>query len=480
MRAGAVLAGALLVLLACGCDGGVTMPPTSGGSPARTHAEAEAQASPSGIHRIRHVIVIMQENRSFDSFFGTFPGADGIPMRHNVPIACLPNPRTHHCDRPHYDPGLRDTGGPHTTRAARMDINHGRMDGFVRAALGPDTVGCRKRVLDPACQVDVAHPDVLGYHDWRQIPNYWAYAKHFVLQDHMFEPNLGWSLPSHLALVSGWAARCLRPTDPMSCHTSLTKNISAGVHGSMPWFPWTDLTYLLARHHVSWGYFISAGEQPDCQYGVLGCHPLPQRYTTPGIWNPLPHFRDVVHDHQVSGVQDASRFFRQARAGTLPNVSWVVPNFMQSDHPPFLLSNGQAWVTRLIDAVMRGPDWSSSAIFLAWDDWGGFYDHVRPPRAPGVGYGLRVPALVISPYARAGYVDHQTLSFDAYLKFIEDDFLGGQRIDPRTDGRPDSRPVVREAVPFLGDLVHDFNFDQPPRPPLILALRPRPSLHPPA
>ena len=95
---------------------------------------------------------------------------------------------------------------------------------------------------------------------------------------------------------------------------------------------------------------------------------------------------------------------------------------------------------------MSGPDWSSTAIFLAWDDWGGFYDNVVPPRISRDGYGLRVPALVISPYAKAGYIDHQVLSFDAYAKFIEDDFLNAQRLDPTTDGRPDPRIAVRENV----------------------------------
>src|SRR5438128_1067695 len=128
--------------------------------------------------------------------------------------------------------------------------------------------------------------------------------------------------------------------------------------------------------------------------------------------------------------------------------------------------------------IMKGPEWKSTAIFLAWDDWGGFYDHVVPPTIDGLGYGLRVPGLVISPYAKAGYIDHQTLSFDAYLKFIEDDFLGGQRLDPATDGRPDPRPSVREAAPILGDLAADFDFTQPPRPPLLLAVHPPTTLTP--
>src|SRR4029077_13278573 len=112
-------------------------------------------------------------------------------------------------------------------------------------------------------------------------------------------------------------------------------------------------------------------------------------------------------------------------------------------------------------------------IFLAWDDWGGFYDHVPPPTVDGQGYGLRVPSLVISPYSRPGYVDHQPLSFAASLKFIEDDFLSGQRLDPRTDGRPDPRPDVRERAKILGDLRKDFDFSQKPRRPVLLPLHPK-------
>ena len=135
-------------------------------------------------------------------------------------------------------------------------------------------------------------------------------------------------------------------------------------------------------------------------------------------------------------------------------------------------------MTNVINAVMRSPDWNSTAIFLTWDDWGGFYDHVSPPTVDQLGYGIRVPGLVISPYAKQGYIDHQTLSFDAYLKFIEDDFLSGQRLNPATDGRPDPRPDVRENAPILGNLVNDFNFSQSPRPPLILPVHPRTTLIP--
>jgi phospholipase C len=127
---------------------------------------------------------------------------------------------------------------------------------------------------------------------------------------------------------------------------------------------------------------------------------------------------------------------------------------------------------------MQSPEWKSTAIFLSWDDWGGFYDQVVPPAVDHNGYGLRVPGIVISPYARRGYIDHQILSHDAYNKFIEDDFLGGQRLDPRTDGRPDPRPSVRETSPALGNLIKDFDFNQQPGSPLILPVCPTTDLTP--
>jgi phospholipase C len=155
----------------------------------------------------------------------------------------------------------------------------------------------------------------------------------------------------------------------------------------------------------------------------------------------------------------------------------VVPTTKISEHNRHgLISAGQTYVTGLINTLMQSPDWNSTAIFLTWDDWGGFYDNAIPPAVDANGYGLRAPALVISPYARRGYIDHQTLSFDAYAKFIEDDFLGGQRLDPATDGRPDPRPTVREDEPGLGNLSKDFNFRQKPRKPLILPVHPKTDL----
>ena len=237
------------------------------------------------------------------------------------------------------------------------------------------------------------------------------------------------------------------------------------------------MTYLLHRAGVSWGYYVVTGSEPDCENdAAVSCAPVHQNATTPGIWNPLPYFDTVKADHQLGNIQSVQHFYAAAKEGHLPSVSWVVPSDEVSEHPDSPVSYGQTYVTSLINAVMSGPDWKSTAIFLAWDDWGGFYDHVVPPRVDRNGYGLRVPGMVISPYAKAGYIDHQVLSFDAYDKFIEDDFLHGQRLDPANDGRPDPRPDVRENQPILGNLTSDFDFKQAPRPPLLLPVHPQTTL----
>jgi phospholipase C len=383
------------------------------------------------IHTIQHVVIIMQENRSFDSYFGTYPNADGPPAD-----ACVPDPATGDCVAPYHTHMDLNLGGAHQFRDAVQDIDGGLMDGFLRVYRRQHPTGA---------------PQVMGYHDRREIPNYWAYADNFVLQEHMFEPQLGWSKPSHLYLVSGWSATCSDPTDPLSCVNN-PRNPGNVPNDDSLIYGWTDLSYLLTQNGVSWRYYNHTG--------------------TPGIWNPLPHFTTVHDDGELDNIVSANLFFQDAAAGTLPAVSWVAPNSQVSEHPPALVSAGQAWVTSLVNAVMTGPNWDSTAIFISWDDWGGFYDHVTPPPADKNGYGLRVPGLLVSPWARHGYIDPQTLSFDAYLKFIEDDFLGGQRIDPKTDGRSDRRPDVRENSPLLGDLVSEFDFGQAPQRPLILPLQP--------
>jgi phospholipase C len=396
-------------------------------------------SAPQGIHKIQHVIVIMQENRSFDSYFGTYPGADGIPSG-----VCVPDPVNGGCVKPYVDHSDSNVGGPHADPGFQADVDGGKMDGFVSQA-------------ELTCTSSPCSTDVMGYHVQSDIPNYWTYAKNFVLDDHMFEASRSYSLPSHLDIVSAWSANCTNSADPMSCTGTNSPAVPTSADPT-PW-GWTDLTWLLHKDGVSWGYYLDHGAATG--FGQKG---------VPPIWNVLAGFTDVQADNQEGNIRPLTTFFSQAQAGTLPAVSWVMPDPQDSEHPPALVSTGQAYVTNIINAVMNSSDWNSSAIFLAWDDWGGLYDHVNPlPYSPdSLGYGMRIPAMVISPYARKGLIDSQVLSTDAYLKFIESDFLGMARLNPATDGRPDSRPDVRENYSQLGNLVKDFNFNQQPLPPLIL------------
>ncbi|MBV8528477.1 MAG: alkaline phosphatase family protein [Candidatus Dormibacteraeota bacterium] len=461
----------MIAVSACGSAAG-TAPPAGGTS---------GNAAGSGglpAQKIKHVIVVMQENRSFDTYFGTYPGADGIPMQNGVPTVCIPDPATGACVKPFADHADVNGGGPHGQTNATADINGGKMDGFV-SEVEKAKKGCAD-VNNPAC-ANSATPDVMGYHTQSDIPNYWTYAKDFVLQDHMFEPNASWSLPEHLFIVSEWSAKCTQHDNPSSCVNALQSPGSppgAGAKaGPDPIYAWTDLTYLLHQHGVSWGYYVVSGTEPDCaDDSALSCAAVKQNAATPGIWNPLPYFDTVKNDGQLGNIQSVDRFYAAAKAGTLPAVSWVVPSGPVSEHPPGAVSAGQSYVTSLVNAVMASPDWNSTAILIGWDDWGGFYDHVAPPSVDQNGYGLRVPGIVISPYARRGYIDHQTLSFDAYDKFIEDLFLNGQRLDPHTDGRPDPRPDVRENVSVLGDLMSDFDFNQAPLAPVTLPVHPATTL----
>lgn len=437
------------------------------GSLAPGYAAPPAQAAQgSGIQKIQHIIIIMQENRSFDSYFGTYPGAEGFPMKDGKIDVCVNDPATGQCVTPYHDTNLVNQGGPHAANAARMDINNGRMDGFIAMAEQAKKAAC-KNPDAPGCVSGPQGPDVMGYHDATEIPNYWTYAQDFVLQDQMFEPNASWSLPAHLFMVSAWSAKCTS-SDPMTCRNALDGPNGLVRAKNAPDYAWTDLTYLLYKSNISWAYYLSQGEEPDCENDAIACTLQPLKVNVPGIWNPLPNFTTVKQDNQIGNIQDVKNYFDAAKNGTLPAVSWIVPDQKVSEHPPASVKDGMNYVTTLINAAMQGPEWSSTAIFLAWDDWGGFYDHVAPPVVDENGYGLRVPGLVISPYAKQGFIDHQVYSFDAYLKFIEDDFLNGQRIDPKTDGRPDPRPTVREAAPGLGDLTNDFDFTQAPRAPIIL------------
>jgi phospholipase C len=458
---------AVLGALAVACTSSPEPVKTGGNTSSSTSTPTET-SGPSGVFKLDHLIFIVQENRSFDHYFGP-TNPDGsfsvcVPDKYQNGV-CVP---------PYVSLSFDQNGGPHAHNDAVNDVNGGKMDGFIDS-LPPRPGFCWTDPNQDKCVNYLGpdgQPDVMSTLPRSQIPNYWTYADRFVLQDRMFAPVDSWTLPSHLFLVSGWSAYCPDPSDPMSCRTDINVSEQARRwdYGEEPIYAWTDITWLLDQQGVDWRYYVgnnTCWENPPCK--------LPEGrkgYQTSYNRNPLPGFTSFWNGERETGVEDNVRpvdeFLQAAKDGALPQVSWLAPTANVSEHPsgPATIQTGMAYVTRLVNAVMESPNWDSTAIFVTWDDWGGFYDHVVPPRVDNMGYGLRVPSLVISPYAKEGYIDHTTLSFDSYLKLIEDRFLGGQRLDPRTDGRPDSRPTVRENK--AKKITRAFDFTQEPRSPELL------------
>jgi phospholipase C len=443
---------------------------------------------------IQHVIIIMQGNRTFDQYFGTFPGADGLPTdgKGNF-ITCIPltpSDLSRGCVKPFHDTSLYQSGAPHTNEAFLDDRDNGAMDGFVEQQALAEPKSCvTNSEADPHRCDGYAIHDVMGFHTAAEIPNYWAYAQSYMLQDHLYEPVPGASDSSHLMMISEWSAKCPDLQNPMSCFSSL--GAQARSSGQHP-FAWTNLPWLLDNMGVSWRYYLSEGSTPDCddRNSTDTCDPEIQDDTVDILWNPLPGFTTFAqkvarHPAYATHVTRVDQFYQDVINQALPSVAWIVPNHAVSEHPPYNIVDGMNYVTSLVNTIMQSPYYNNTVIFISWDDSGGFYDHEYPPIADLTeegqlwGYGFRVPGLVISPYV-AGHFDHQILSFDAYNRFIEDVFLNSQRLDPTTDGRPDSRPNVPEAITTaktypgdkivrIGNLLNDFDFTEQPIPALILS-----------
>ncbi len=436
----------------------------------------------------------MQENRSFDSYFGTFPGANGFPAGVCVPIE--PKKPQLGCVVPFHDPFDINAGGSHGLPSAQSDIDDGittaKQDGYVinQKLTAEETCNGRGVPLTSCIGASFGGQsyDVMGYHTADDIPNYWAYASNFVLQDAMFAGERNYSYPSHLDLTSEWAANCTDDTDAMTCTTGEAG--LAGFYEKTAQLPWVSLFQFLDVQGVAWKYYVDTGTEPDCPDGENDCTPAKQSYKTASIWNPAPAFLYVKQQGSAylgAHLFSSNQFILDVQNGNLAQVSWIIPSDENSEHPPSGVTMGMEYVTRLVNAVMSSPYWANTAIFIAWDDWGGFYDHYTPPnvyyntttKTPVEGFGLRVPALMISAWAKGGSVDHQIYSFDQYATLIEDLFAGGARLDPAALGNPDNRGIIRDSlteVTFLdgqtkpiGNLMSEFDFNKKPLPPLILS-----------
>ena len=414
-----------------------------------------------------------------DSYFGTFPGADGFPQGVCVPLN--PSQPQLGCVAPFHDVHDINAGGPHHPADALADLDDGftkaLMDGFVYQQKAKFSAHLPSQAQ---AMLGAIHHDVMGYHTDAEISNYWTYAKQFVLQDHMFEGIRSWSWPEHIEMASQWVARCTDPSNAMSCVTEADLPQPSVVQQRLPW---ANMFQLLDHGGVSWKYYVSEGVEPDCADGDMTCPDVPQKAASPSIWNVPAYFTSVrnagkqyiaLHNPKID------QFYEDVRKGTLPSVSWIVPDGAQSEHPPNGVTLGMEYVTTIINAIAQSPYATNTAILLSWDDWGGIHDHEAPPivdtnssSTPVQGYGLRVPGLLINAYARPGMIDHSILSADSYATFIEDLFLNSTRLNPTALGIPDNRPDLRDSLTSarmidgttvpIGNLLSEFNFNNPPQ-----------------
>jgi phospholipase C len=432
-----LLAGAIVLALvasACGSGPSAARHASPSGSPAQTSA-APATQSPVPAERadergttrwpIKHVVFLIKENRTFDNLFGTFPGADGVSFGYDRGVR---RPLTRGTDK---SIGSEDI--PHCYLCSREAWNHGRMDGFTQGA-----------VSDRWAYTQL---------DRSQLPNYWHWAREFVLADNFFSSAQGPSFPNHLytiAAQSGGAHDNPRRTGPFrssntfGCDAPIGQTVtivdSEGHEKQVqPCFDFLTEGDLLTRAGIDWAYYAA---EPD-QLGY--------------IWSAYSAIRHIRETKQwPRRVLPADDVIGDIRADRLPPVTWITPRYEVSEHPQYNFCLGENWSTQVIDGIMRSPMWKSTAIFVTWDDYGGFYDHVPPPQVDGFGLGIRVPLLLISPYARNGVIDHQVGEFSSVLRFIEDNW-GLRQLTDRD----------RDAT----DLSYDFDFTRRPHRPDPLPLR---------
>jgi phospholipase C len=390
---------------------------------------------PADISAIKHFVFIVKENRTFDNYFGTFPGAEGATSGQISTGEIIPLSRTP-------DATPRDVG--HGWLQSLLSSNYNRMDKF-------DLIELNKT---QACTLN---GDYLCYSQLleQDIPNYWSYARNFVLADHAFSSIQSDSFPNHLYTVAATSggvianpayANSIWGCDTPPNITVLVQDAEGRLSNRYPCFDFPTLADSLENAGISWKYYAPGYGKPGYEWSALDA---------------IDHIRNS--SLWTTHVVETDQFIVDALSGSLPAVSWIVAADNESDHPPKSSCAGENWTVNQINAVMQGPDWDSTAIVLTWDDFGGFYDHVQPPQADQYGLGLRVPMLIISPFAKPGYVSHTTYEFASFLKLVEVRF----GLAPLAD---------RDAV--ANDMLDSFDFTQQPLPPLVLSTRHCPLVSP--
>jgi len=361
---------------------------------------------------IQHTVFILKENHTFDNYFGTFPGADGVSRgitstEQKVPLTPMPDIyRGEVCNG--WD-------------CAIEAIDGGRMDRF--------------DVISPGLRAYVAAPE-------QDILNYWAYARRFALADRYFTSVHGPSLPNHLFTIAAQSGGVIDNESSSGVGVSCDGTPSGTVTVISPdgtrteqsaCFDFTTLPDRLDAAGVTWKYYIESGN---------------------GIFDDIRQFHN--NPSWSKNISTTAQFVSDAQTGNLPAMSWVVAPYSASEHPPNSICDGENWTTATLSELMQGPAWNSTAIFITYDDFGGFYDHAAPPQVDQFGLGPRVPLLIISPFAKISYVSHTVYEHSSILKFVETRY----GLAPLT---------ARDAG--ASDMLDSFDFNQTPQPPLILQTR---------
>jgi len=380
--------------------------------------------------QIQHIVFIVKENRSFDNYFGTFTGANGTTTGklHTGQVVTL----GHTPDPPKHDMG-------HEWTDNHVAVDGGLMDRF-------DQERTCSVNGDLQCMTQLRQSD---------IPNYWSYAQNYALSDETFASEASGSFPTHLALVAGSGLSVL--DNPRStakaqwgCDAIAGSNVpymqtNNAVSSEFPCFTATTLADLADSAGVSWKAYTAL-------FGESGY-----------IYNPYRPINSIFYGPDWgTKVVSVGNFVTDALAGQLPAISWVTPPSEDTDHPPDSACIGENWTVQQINAVMQGPQsqWNSTVIFLTWDDFGGFYDHVAPPYRDQFGLGIRVPMIIISPWAIRG-VYHTQVEFASVLRFMEETF---------------GLPNMGGADTIANDFQDAFSYTQKALPPIVLNQRSCPKL----
>jgi phospholipase C len=341
---------------------------------------APGQAASQTATPIKHLIVLMQENHTFDNYFGTYPGADGLPAGTKMPVD--PNNPGAGYVVPWHIGNTTITDLSHNAATFLAQSDNGRWDGFVSALNDLNQNG----------------RFAMGYYDSQDIPYYWNLAANYVLFDHFFSSAKDGSFANHFYWVAA--------TFPQ---------VSRGEQLSTLLVDVPTIFDRLQAAGISWKFYVE-----NYDPGINYRNPATQdNRESQVIWVPLLNFDRFLDDPALSShIVDLSQYYTDLQQGNLPAVAYIVPSGA-SEHPPQAPSSGERHVKSLIQELMRSSAWNSSAFMLLYDDWGGWYDHVIPPQVDQGGYGPRVPGLLVSPYARKGYIDSTQLDFTSVLKFIE-------------------------------------------------------------